>query len=69
LTAVILLSGGNLYTATAYMGILVIVTLPLLSLTLLKTLSKKVLPLILLMLLAIGLLFSDNWLIMPKIDD
>jgi hypothetical protein len=68
LTAVILLSGGNLYTATGSTGILLIITLPLLSLTLFKTLSRKVLPLILLMLLAVGLLFSGNWLIMPKID-
>jgi hypothetical protein len=68
LTVAILLSGGNLYTATAYMGILVIVTLPLLSLTLFKMLSKKVLPLILISL-AVGLLFSGNWLIMPKIND
>jgi hypothetical protein len=69
LTATILLSGGNLYTATAHTGILVIITLPLLSLTLSKMLNKKVLSLILLMLLVIGLLFDGNWLIMPKIDD
>jgi hypothetical protein len=69
LTATILLSGGNLYTATAHTGILVIITLPLLSLTLFKMLNKKVLSSILLMLLVIGLLFGSNWLIMPKIDD
>jgi hypothetical protein len=69
LTATILLSGGNLYTATAHTGILVIVTLPLLSLTLFKMLSKRVLSLILLISLAVGLLFGGNWLIMPKMDD
>jgi uncharacterized SAM-binding protein YcdF (DUF218 family) len=69
LTVAILLSGGNLYTATAYTGILVIITLPLLSLTLFKMLSKKVLSLILLISLAVGLLFGGSWLIMPKIDD
>lgn len=63
------MSGGNLYTATAYTGILVIITLPLLSLTLFKMLSKKVLSLILLISLAVGLLFGGSWLIMPKIDD
>jgi hypothetical protein len=69
LTVAILLSGGNLYTTTAYMGILIIVTLPLLSLTLFKMLSKKVLLLILIISVAVGLLFGGNWLIMPKIDD
>jgi hypothetical protein len=69
LTAAILLSGGNLYTATAYMGILTIITLPLLSLTLPKMLSKRALPPILLMLLVIGLLFNGSWLIVPKVDD
>jgi hypothetical protein len=69
LTAAILLSGGNLYTATAHMGILIIVTLPLLSLTLFKMLRNKALLLILIILLAVGLLFGGNWLNMPKIDD
>jgi len=69
MTVAILLSGGNLYTATAYTRILFIITLPLLSLTLFKMLSKKVLFLILLISLAVGLLFDGNWLIIPKIDN
>jgi hypothetical protein len=68
MTVAILLSGGNLYTATAYTGILFAITLPLLSLTLFKMLSKKVLS-ILLISLAVGLLFDGNWLIIPKIDN
>jgi len=69
LTVAILLSGGNLYTATAHTGILVIITLPLMGSTLFKMLSRKVLSSVLLVLLAAGLLFNGNWLIMPKIDD
>uniref|UniRef100_A0A7J3YU83 Uncharacterized protein n=1 Tax=Ignisphaera aggregans TaxID=334771 RepID=A0A7J3YU83_9CREN len=69
LPTLILLAGGNLYTAFAYSDIISIITLPLLFQAIMRFYLKRYVLLLLIATIFTGLVFGGNPLIVPKIGD